>query len=143
MSKLRIKFSTRTLFIAFTVTTFTVWGVVILWTKPYAIVGRYPDGSLAWEQWERRTFSMRNEIYKTYRWFPDGKLAGEWSAETNQTKLYGRNGYVYDGSDRAEAGEWFRKYGDEIAGSSQTNERPLENLLRWWNGIPLKQSNIR
>ena len=142
MFKLRFKFSTQSLFILLTVTAFTVWGGEKLWTKPYAIVGRYPDGTLAWEQWERRTFSMRNEIYKTCRWFPDGKLAVEWSAEKKQTKLFGRNDDVYNGSDRTEAAEWFRKYGDEIAGSTQTNERPLESFLRWWNGIPLKQSKF-
>lgn len=134
MIRCRLQFTLRVCLVAITVVTVALFAAVRHWTKPYAITGAYPNGQVAYEQWERRTLTGQVEHIKTLRWFPNGKRAYESGAGASGAVYWGLGGERYDGTDRAAVTEWSKKYGHLIHDASQPTERPYNDFLHWWNG---------
>ena len=106
---------------------------VYAWTRPYAVTGSYPNGQLAWEQWERRTLSGQIEHVRTTRWYPDGRKAFE--GRNAGARNADKNLLVPEGEKIADPSQWWKEYSSYLPEQPQDpgSKRPFDCFLSWWN----------
>jgi len=71
-----MRYRLRTLMIAIAVVALAITAV-LWWRKPYVLRATYPNGTIAWEQWERRSFAGRPEYLHITWYYTNGQKSSE------------------------------------------------------------------
>jgi hypothetical protein len=97
----RIRFSLRFL-LTFSIILAIVTALVVRWTtKPFVAVGKYRNGTIAWEMWQRRTITGKIIHLRTVRYYTNGRKSYEYSAAT------GERFWSPDGKQMSDRARWY------------------------------------
>lgn len=97
------------------------------WMRPFALIGTYPNGAIAWEQWERRTLQLKYEHLETVRYYPTGQKSLQHA--NGKTRYWSPEGTEISASD------WWNIFKRLPQSDAQPrNERPSKQFIWWWNG---------
>ena len=124
------RFSLRALLIAVACFGVLLGMALSWWTRPYALTGTHSNGIRAWEQWERRTSSLKIVHIRLIRFYRNGQKAYDceyadpdpqyWSPEGQPTTEREYDAYLEE---------------DGLEGITlDQSERPYKGFLWWWNG---------
>jgi hypothetical protein len=123
---LPIRLSPRTLLAFATLFTIALALLIGWWTRPFVLAGTFPNGAIAWQQWERRTLSLNYEHIKTVRFYPSGQKSFEFTD--------GKKTYWSPEGKEISASRWWGLYTDlPEAIDDPGNEWPSKSFIRWWN----------
>ncbi len=135
----RLKFSLRSFVVSIT----AIAILLGLWIRTYSVRGYYPNGQLAWEQFENRTILMNVNVSKRVTWYPSGTMSAVWTP--TYVTYYSPSGEVFLGNDSVAVKKWATEYSYLLRDAIVTDfgARPFEKLLLWFNPkIPKIKSTL-
>ena len=123
----RFRFSLRFLMLSVFCFALVVGGAVRWWTRPYAMTGTYPNGVRAWEQWERRTLTLKLQHLKTVRFYSNGQRGYEYA--DGETSCWSPDGQPVSEE------EWLEYSSEDLATEvkDDQSQRPMQSFIWWWN----------
>jgi hypothetical protein len=126
----RFRFSLRGLLLAITCVGILLCVVLRWWTEPYALTGTHSNGIRAWEQWERRTPTLKIVHIRTLHFYRNGQKGYEYEYVNGKPQCWSPEGQRIT---EREYATYFLEDGLEGITDDQT-EPPYKAFLWWWNG---------
>jgi hypothetical protein len=106
-----------------------IGSAILWWTRPFVLTGSYPNGTRAWEQWERRTLTMKYRRIKTVRYYRNG--------QRSYVDDRGRKAYFSPDGRTVSVDEWIKSFSKEALHDVEVKEdqsqRPMQPFVDWLN----------